>query len=325
MRVENVTQFSVAPGPTYRFATFTPEKKGKPAKVAIWSYPNLTTPVTGKSFYQAEEMTTNWAPSGNSCIVFTSTTVDTSGKSYYGSTALHLLSADGSSDDYSVPLPKDGPVYDVKWCPDSNKAFFVVLSGMMPAQACLYNAKCEQLFLFGEAARNTISFAPSGRFMMLGGFGNLAGGMDFWDLNKKKKMGSNQANIPVGYDWSADSRYFIVSTTAPRMNVENGIQVFKYNGTGPVGNIAFEAGPVLFECVVKPAAFGTCASEASGEKRSEWRRASEHQPDASRDFPASRSFTHPSLVPLPSQVRSPTDLRARSAAERPLLPFRRRR
>jgi translation initiation factor 2A len=254
--VPGVTQFSVAPGSAYRFATFVPEAKGKPARCSVYSYPNTATPVTSKSFYQAEEMTTKWSPSGNSVIVFTSTTVDTSGKSYYGSTNLHLMSADGTSEDYSVPLPKEGPVYDVKWNPDPTKPYFIVLSGMMPAQACLYTHKCEQLFLFGEASRNTISFSPSGRFVMLGGFGNLNGGMDFWDLNKRKKMGSNEASIPVGYDWTADSRYFVVSTTAPRMNVDNGVQIFKYNGMGPVGKVAFPQGPSLFECVLKPAARG---------------------------------------------------------------------
>jgi translation initiation factor 2A len=225
--VPGVTQFSVSPASAYRFATFTPELKGKPARVSLWSYPATDKPVTGKSFYQAEEMSFNWSPSGSSCLCSTSTTVDTSGKSYYGSTSLHLLCADGTQDDYAVPLPKEGPVYDVRWCPDPVKPLFIVLAGVMPAQACLYNGRCEQLFLFGEAHRNTVSFSPSGRFVMLGGFGNLNGGMDFWDVNKRKKMGSNQAEVAVGYDWSADSRYFVVSTTAPRMNVDNGVQVYK--------------------------------------------------------------------------------------------------
>ena len=310
--VEGVKQFSVSPGDRYRFTTFVPEKKGNPAKVAVYAYPNTKTPVTGKSFYQAEEVTTSWSPNGNSCIVFTHTTVDTTGKSYYGSTSLHLLSADGSQEDYAIPLPKEGPVYDVKWCPDPQKPFFIVLSGSMPSQACLYNAKCEQvrgvkmskkeereepkkrnvgrdwkeaaanaiplrisllsspllsspllssrfsplasqLFLFGEAHRNTVAWAPSGRFVGLCGFGNLAGDMDFWDVNKKKKMGSNTAHCAVGYGWSPDSRKFMVSTTAPRMNVDNGVKFFKYNGAGPIGSIDKE---VLYEASWRPAAHG---------------------------------------------------------------------
>ncbi|GMH81753.1 hypothetical protein TL16_g09031 [Triparma laevis f. inornata] len=251
--VEGVKQFSVSPGSSYRFTTFTPETKGRPAKVAIYGYPNTKVAVTGKSFYQAEELTTAWSPNGEKCIVFTHTTVDTTGQSYYGSTSLHLLSADGSGEDYAIPLAKEGPVYDVKWCPNPLKPFFIVLSGSMPSQACLFNAKCEQLFLFGEAHRNIVSWSPHGRFVGLCGFGNLAGDFDMWDVNKRKKMGSNSTSAAVGYGWSPDSRQFMVSTTAPRMNVDNGVRIFKYNGAGPITKLDVD---VLYEAEWRPAAEG---------------------------------------------------------------------
>ena len=38
----------------------------------------------------------------------------------------------------------------------------------------------------------------------------------------------------VGCEWSPDSRWFLISTTRPRLVVDNGIKLFKYNGTGPV-------------------------------------------------------------------------------------------
>ena len=101
-----------------------------------------------------------------------------------------------------------------------------------------------QLFLFGEAHRNIVSWAPHGRFVALCGFGNLAGDFDMWDVNKKKKMGANTTSAAVGYGWSPDSRQFMVSTTAPRMNVDNGIRLFKYNGAGPIGKLDLD---VLYE------------------------------------------------------------------------------
>ena len=54
----------------------------------------------------------------------------------------------------------------------------------------LFNLKAEPVMSFGSAHRNTISWSPHGRFVVLAGFGNLSGGMDFWDRNKKKKLGS---------------------------------------------------------------------------------------------------------------------------------------
>jgi translation initiation factor 2A len=83
----------------------------------------------------------------------------------------------------------------------------------------------------------------------LAGFGNLAGGMDFWDINKRKKVPQyhpsgkddellvsygNTAKPAGSFGWSPDSRLFHVSTMAPRMNVDNGVRIYKYNGDGPI-------------------------------------------------------------------------------------------
>ena len=48
----------------------------------------------------------------------------------------------------------------------------------------------------------------------------------------------------------------MVSTTAPRMNVDNGLRIFKYNGAGPIGRLDCDAGPSLYEAVWRPAARG---------------------------------------------------------------------
>jgi translation initiation factor 2A len=88
-------------------------------------------------------------------------------------------------------------------------------------------------FLFGNAHRNTIAWAPHGRFVCLAGFGNLAGGMTFWDRNKLKQIPPANpitASCTVGYGWSPDSRLVSVSTTSPRMNVDNGAHIYRYNG-----------------------------------------------------------------------------------------------
>jgi translation initiation factor 2A len=110
-------------------------------------------------------------------LVKTSTDVDKSGASYYGSTGLYLLHADGGFES-SVPLPKEGPVSDAKWAPTSRG--FVVIAGTMPAAATLFDLAAKPLLSFGAAHRNVASWAPHGRFLAIAGFGNLAGDMDFW-------------------------------------------------------------------------------------------------------------------------------------------------
>jgi translation initiation factor 2A len=247
----------------YLMCTFVQETKGKPARVSFLRYPdkcgNTENPKSGavlvsKSFYQAEDCAMKWSPKGDAALILTTTSVDTSGESYYGSTNLYLLLSEGKSslegDALSVPLPgsstsSSGPVLDVAWMPNASKApAFGVISGKMPAMASLHHGlTAEPTFLFGNAHRNTIVWSDHGRFLTIGGFGNLAGGMDFYDKNKLKKipqfdpsngaeLGSNgnTAACAVGYGWSPSSRYFMVSTTTPRMNVDNGVALYKYNG-----------------------------------------------------------------------------------------------
>lgn len=68
----------------------------------------------------------------------------------------------------------------------------------------------------------------------LAGFGNLRGDMDFWERNKLKKMGSATSNSATTFAWSPDSRYFATATTFPRLRVDNGFKIFRYDGAGPI-------------------------------------------------------------------------------------------
>lgn len=259
MRSQGVASMSVpkqaSPGSSYLLTSFVPKTKDKPARMSLLRYPNKTTSsnsagypaLVSKSLYQVEEVVVQWSPKGDAALAAMQTSVDTSGESYYGSTTLHLFLSDGAtSDAINVPLPKNstGPVLDVSWMPNPTKPpCFAVISGRMPAMASLHHGTTgEPSFLFGNAHRNTVSWSPHGRFVCLAGFGNLAGGMTFWDRNKLKPIPQYDGNgepIPnpdltasctVGYGWSPDSRTFFSSTTSPRMNVDNGVRLFSYNG-----------------------------------------------------------------------------------------------
>eukprot|EP00542_Grammatophora_oceanica_P014500 CAMPEP_0194054474 /NCGR_PEP_ID=MMETSP0009_2-20130614/53505_1 /TAXON_ID=210454 /ORGANISM="Grammatophora oceanica, Strain CCMP 410" /LENGTH=219 /DNA_ID=CAMNT_0038702973 /DNA_START=1 /DNA_END=657 /DNA_ORIENTATION=+ len=66
--------------------------------------------------------------------------------------------------------------------------------------------------------------------------------MTFWDRNKLKPIpqydkdtgvpvvGEQIASCTVGYGWSPSSELFFSSTTSPRMNVDNGVKVYRYTG-----------------------------------------------------------------------------------------------
>ncbi|ETV78501.1 hypothetical protein H257_08018 [Aphanomyces astaci] len=251
--LENAASFSVAPGGLpYKIAVFVPEKKGKPASVRVFPFPPnaAQSHVAFKSFYKAQDVKMKWAPNGSALIIETSTDVDTSGKSYYGETNLFYVQSDGQYD-CSIPLTKEGTVHDVQWDPTSKG--FVVIAGAMPSNATLYDNKACPVFEFGSAWRNVISWSPHGRFLCLAGFGNLPGNMDFWDRNKLKKLGSTKAECATTHGWSPDSRYFYTATTFPRVRVDNGFKLFKYDGTGPVVS---ESRTEVYDLQFRPAAAG---------------------------------------------------------------------
>ncbi|KAL4310948.1 hypothetical protein GQ457_01G035020 [Hibiscus cannabinus] len=53
----------------------------------------------------------------------------------------------------------------------------------------------------------------------------------FWDVVDKKQLGTTRAECSVTSEWSADGRYFMTATTAPRLQVDNCIKIFNYNGS----------------------------------------------------------------------------------------------
>jgi len=255
MRISGVISMSVpkkSDVSSYLIASFCPSTKDKPACSSLHKYPCVVPPkassypsIVRKSLFQAEEITVHWSPKGDAALMALQTSVDTSGDSYYGSTTLHLMREE-YNDVITVPLPRNssGPILDVAWMPNPAKpSCFAVLSGRMPAMASLHHGTTgEPIFLCGNAHRNTICWANHGRFFCLAGFGNLAGGMTFWDRNKEKVIPQYNsttgvavfpevvASCTVGYGWSPDSRCFGVSTTSPRMNVDNQVRLFSYTG-----------------------------------------------------------------------------------------------
>ncbi|KAJ1460207.1 eukaryotic translation initiation factor eIF2A-domain-containing protein [Pelagophyceae sp. CCMP2097] len=238
-----VALFAASPAraPPYAAALFVKEAKGRPAKVEIYQFPPKAGTdglVCAKAFYRAQDVTLKWSPTGVGVLVQTHTDVDATNSSYYGSTGLYLLHAtqkNGEPFECLVPLPKEGPIGDAAWAPNGRE--FVVIAGAMPAAASLYNADATPIFAFGAGHRNICAWSPHGRFLAICGFGNLAGDVDFWDRHKKKKLGTRNLPCAVEYGWSPDSRQFMVATCAPRMNVDNGIKVYRYDGSGPVSQL----------------------------------------------------------------------------------------
>ncbi|KAK4218461.1 eukaryotic translation initiation factor 2A [Rhypophila decipiens] len=228
LRVEGVTHFAVAPGLNQNVAVFVPERKGQPAAVKVFNVPQFNSPISQKTFFKGDKVQLKWNGQGTSLIVLAQTEVDKSNKSYYGETNMYLLSANGAFD-ARITLDKEGPIHDVAWSPNSKE--FGVVYGFMPAKTTIFNHRAVATHSFAIGPRNTISFSPTGRFVLVAGFGNLAGQIDVYDMEKDyRKICTIESGNPSVCTWSPDSRYILTATTSPRLRVDNGIKLWHVGG-----------------------------------------------------------------------------------------------
>lgn len=167
-----------------------------------------------------------WNKKGTGVLLLTSTDVDQTGQSYYGKQALHFMTVKGDS--FAVQLNTEGSLHAVAWSPRSTE--FCVVYGFMPAKATLYNLKCDVVFEFGTGNRNSIYYNEFGNLLIFGGFGNLPGYVEVWDLNRKKQITELRAPDTTLLEWSPVGDVFLTATTAPRLRMSNGFKIWHHTG-----------------------------------------------------------------------------------------------
>jgi len=233
-------------------ATFT---NGKPPNVGLWQFfPGAENPehklrrLAHKTLMSAEEVEFMWNKQGDAVLCVTECAVDKTNQSYYGVKALSLMNRSGMS--WRVPISGENPLQDAQWHPDGKR--FAVIDGY-PLRATMHNSDGRgKGWEIQRSACNTIRFSPQGRFLMLGGFGNLAGNMSFWDVQAKQLLGQCCAASSVEYEWAPNGRMFITARLFPRRRVDNGFIVWRYNGQ-KLYNFDFKE---LYQFSIRPAVSG---------------------------------------------------------------------
>jgi uncharacterized protein with WD repeat len=97
------------------------------------------------------------SPTGYAALIWSQNFVDTSGKSYYGEHSCQYIQLQGGKARVFVPV-FDGMIHDLVWVPSGDK--FIVVSGMQPAVATLYDKNSNPLFEYGKRYRNTVRICP---------------------------------------------------------------------------------------------------------------------------------------------------------------------
>uniref|UniRef100_A0A8C9V5R1 Eukaryotic translation initiation factor 2A n=1 Tax=Scleropages formosus TaxID=113540 RepID=A0A8C9V5R1_SCLFO len=295
LHLQKVTEFVLSPGSQpSKVAVYVPGSKGAPSFVRLYQYPNFggpTSALANKSFFKADKVTMLWNKKAMAVLVTASTEVDKTGASYYGEQTLHYLAVNGES--AVVQLPKNGPIYDVTWSPNSME--FCVVYGFMPAKATVFNLKCNTVFDFGTGPRNAAFYSPQGHLLVLAGFGNLRGQMEVWDVKKYQQVSKPQAPDSTHFSWCPDGEHIVTATCSPRLRVSNGFKIWHYTGSVLHQHLVPE-GQELWEVLWQPFADGTFPERAiryqaaSSELGStEQKLAQAYRPPALRNKPATAS------------------------------------
>ncbi|KAK0179649.1 hypothetical protein PV327_005384 [Microctonus hyperodae] len=225
-----VNKYRISPGNApYHIVCYMPGKVGQPSLAHVFQYPEISEAqsLTKKTFFQADRVDIHWNKIGTSVLVMTTMDVDKTGASYYGKQTLHYLNTKDES--LLVTLSEEGPIHALEWSPKGDQ--FCVMYGFMPSKATLFNLKCEPILEFGKKHRNSIYYNPHGNIILLGGFGNLRGNIELWDIGNKKLIGTCDAPDTTLLHWSPDGEHFMTATTAPRLRMSNGFKIWHYTGT----------------------------------------------------------------------------------------------
>lgn len=87
-----------------------------------------------------------------------------------------------------IPLPGTSLFAMAVSFPSAALHRILILITDMPAQIQLFNTKAKSIYSFGAQHRNIILYQPQGRLLLTAGFGNLAGGVDIWDVSTRVKV-----------------------------------------------------------------------------------------------------------------------------------------
>lgn len=161
------------------------------------------------------------AHQGEGILVQTNDFIDETGRSYYGQNYLYLYL--NSTREFRQVITYAGPIHTFSWFPRGGR--FIVQSGFMPAHTVIYNNQGEPEIQLGIHHRNTLKWAPLQRFLLVGGFENLKGEIDIWDMVDMKQVGTCTSTQASFAEWAPDGRFFLTAIVEQTLRVSNEVNV----------------------------------------------------------------------------------------------------
>lgn len=85
---------------------------------------------------------------------------------------------------------------------------------------------------------------------MIGGFGNLKGEIDFWDLDNMKEISKSVSYCAVSTEFMPDGAHFMTAVLYERVKVDNEFRFISFKGGPPIK--VYHGANQLNAALVKP-------------------------------------------------------------------------
>jgi uncharacterized protein with WD repeat len=190
-------------------------------KLVLINYPDLDKPVLEHSFQRAHELKVEWCPYSDNILIQACDFIDETGRSYYGKNTLYLYIA--KTGIFKTVLTYAGPIHSFCWFPKDGR--FMVQSGFMPAHTVVYSPQGDPQLQLGVHHRNTLRWSPLNRFLLVGGFENLKGEIDIWDMIEMVQVGQCISHHASLVEWAPDGRHFLTAIVEQTLRVSNEVNV----------------------------------------------------------------------------------------------------
>uniref|UniRef100_A0A6B2FX15 Eukaryotic translation initiation factor 2A (Trinotate prediction) n=1 Tax=Myxobolus squamalis TaxID=59785 RepID=A0A6B2FX15_MYXSQ len=199
-----------------------------PSFVKLHKYPQLTSnSLSSQAFRNKKEFLFYWNHKGN-ILIFTC--VDKNQKnsvSYYGQQEVYFLGHKGES--FQIEFSSKEDVFDISWFPESDK--FAIIHGSSPSIVTLYDHKGDPIYNLSSGPYSRIIINSSETLLCLCGMGGIKGHTEFWSIKERKITCLMNTPLANELAWLPDGVHMVFSSTSPRINFDNGYEIYDFSGT----------------------------------------------------------------------------------------------
>lgn len=232
IRMEGVHDFEWSPAEPL-LAAYTTEQGNLPAKISLVKIPEKTE-VRQKNLFSVSDVKIIWHAQGDYLAVKVDRFTKTKKSTYTGFELFSIRERDIPMEVLELPN-KSEKVHTFAWEPKGHRFAVVHGDGPRPSVS-FYDMRDEKgrlgvrhLGTLTNKACNAIFWSPTGHNIILAGFKQLNGQLEFFNVDEMETLNTAEHFMATDVEWDPTGRYVASSVTSVQP-MENGFIIWSFNG-----------------------------------------------------------------------------------------------